>query len=252
MQVNNTYRLQIEEALCKTQFSLEDVDITYPSYGALVSIEFKHHDGFKISLEEVEYQETLQLHKNETDQMIAAIGGTRYGEPDTKTVTRTKYVSTESPGSIKSTDTISFINLTSFIQRLPVWVNNIEVELLSIYNQPEHTDVELDKQLEAIFPHEVVEPNRKFSEDEIILLKQNLEKLYQRVDELKEQCEISQSKLEALRSAIDKASDNAPQYPKSMWLKLNKGKIKETLVNIFKSEEGRKFILKVVEKIALT
>ncbi|GLR05001.1 hypothetical protein GCM10007906_25890 [Vibrio hyugaensis] len=251
MQVNNTFRLQIEEALCKTQFSLEDVEITYPSYGELVSIKFKHHDGFKISLEEIEYQETLQLHRDMEDEMLAPMRGTHYGEPDTKTVTKNKYVSTESPGSVKATDTISFLNLTSFIQRLPVWANNIEAELLSIYNQTEYSDAELEKQVEAIFPHDIDKPNQKFTENEVTSLKENLERLYQRVEELQEQCDISQAKIEALRSAIDKASENAPKYPKSMWLKLNKGKIKETLINIFKSEEGRKFLLKVVEKIAL-
>lgn len=252
MQINHTFRLQVEEALCKTQFSLDDVEITYPSYGDLISIEFKHHEGFKISLEEVEYEETLQLNRDKTAQMLAAIGGTSYGVPDTKTVTRIKFVSTESPGTVKATDTVSLGNLTAFVQRLAPWADNIETELLSIYNQPQEIDTDLESQIESIFPHEIIEPNSKFSNDEVVDLKASLEQLYQRVESLQKQCDISQSKLDALRCAIDKASEGAPQYPKEMWLKLNKGKIKETLVKIFKSEEGRKFLLKVVEKIALT
>lgn len=252
MQINHTFRLQVEEALCKTQLSLEDVEITYPSYGDLISIEFKHHEGFKISLEEVEYEETLQLNRDKTAQMLAAIGGTSYGDPDTKTVTRIKYVSTESPGTVKATDTVSIGHLTNFVQRLAPWADNIEAELLSIYNQPQEVDTDLESQIEAIFPHEVIEPNSKFSNDEVADLKASLEQLYEKVEALQKQCDISQSKLDSLRSAIDKASEAAPKYPKGMWLKLNKGKIKETLIKIFKSEEGRKFLLKVVEKIALT
>ncbi|MCG9550243.1 hypothetical protein L1D27_17740 [Vibrio harveyi] len=252
MQINNTFRLQVEEALCKTQFSLEDFEIKYPSYGVLVSIEFLHHKGFKISLEEIEYEETLQLHRNSTAQLVAAMASTRYGEPETKTVTRTKFVSTESPGEVKATDAVSLTYLTGFLERLAPWTRHIENELSSLYSQPEDVDSDIENQIEAIFPKEIVEPNSKFSDKEVKELKTNLNELYKRVKELQEQCNISQAKLDSLRSAIDKASESAPKYPKAMWLKLNKGKIKETLVKIVKSEEGRQFLLKVVEKIALT
>ncbi|CAM3020405.1 hypothetical protein VIOR103205_11585 [Vibrio ordalii] len=254
MQVNHSFRLLIEAALCKTQFSLEDFDITYPSYGDLVTIEFKHHEGFKISLEEVEFEETetLKLNKGLSDHLALGLPSSFYGEPDTKTVTKTKYVSTESPGSIKATDDVTIKSLTEFPRRFIAWTSNIEAELLSIYSLPESPENDLESQIEAIFPNEIAEPTSKFDASEVSKLKESLETLYKRVEQLQEQCAISSSELESLRKALDNASESAPKYPKGMWLKLNKGKIKESLVAIFKSEEGRQFLLKVVEKITLT
>ncbi|MGO2343871.1 hypothetical protein [Vibrio litoralis] len=252
MQINHSFRLLIEAALCDTQFSLADFDITYPSYGDLVSIEFRHHEGFKISLEEVEFEETLKLNKGLSAHLGVGFSSSYYGEPDTKTVTKTKYVSSESPGSIKATDNVTIKNLADFPRRFSTWTSNIDAELLSIYSSLETSESDLESQIEAIFPDEIAEPTSKFDADEVSKLKASLNALYKRVEDLQEQCDISSHELDSLRKALDNAGESAPRYPKGLWLKLNKGKIKESLVKIFKSDEGRQFLLKVVEKIALT
>ncbi|KII75294.1 hypothetical protein [Vibrio renipiscarius] len=250
MQLNPSFVKQIKRALENSNFSLDDYTLEYPQYGELVIIKFNHHPEFTFSVEEEEFkQEVKRVGSN--NALATALALNMKEREEFRNEIEVKFVTTERPGKYKSEDKFQLSSLNGVSMRISRWSKHIENELLVIYAEDQELNDTLNQKIEAIFPSEISEPNMRFSTEELIELSKSLNSLYERIENLKSECELSERRLSELKTTLEKAESNAKSFPKGVWLKLNKGKVTKAVKNIFTSPEAREFALEVVKKITL-
>ncbi|WP_083201881.1 hypothetical protein, partial [Aliivibrio sp. 1S128] len=250
VQLNQSFISKIEAAIDNTAFTVDDFDIKYPQYGDLIQLSFKHHPSFQFNVKEVEYEEEVKISQPKGG-IFAAAGFPSTETSEYKKVNEIKYVITECPGDIKSEDIYDLSSLKPIISSIQGWCENIETELLVIYSPKIVDDEQLHNQIEKIFPSNVENPESHFSSTEVDELRNNLDSLFERIQAIKEECKLSEEKLEKLKSALDKASTTAEKLPKGVWLNVNKSKISASIKKVFSVPEVRDFALEAIKKIAL-
>ena len=247
VQLNKSFVDKIESAIDDTGFTIDDFDIEYPDYGDLIRLKFKHHSDFNFKIKEVEYIEEVTTNEK-NGSLLAVIGLSSNKVAEYKKITRIKFITKECPGYLKSIDSYDLSSLELITNRLKNWCENIETELLVIYSLKISKDEELNNKIESIFPNNIENPNNYFSQVELEQLQANLTSLFERIEAIKEECKLSEEKLNKLKLALDKASTTAESLPKGMWLKVNKSKISSSLKKVFSVPEVRDFALEVIKK----
>ncbi|MBE4467579.1 chromosome partitioning protein ParA [Vibrio parahaemolyticus] len=253
MQLNRSFILKIKNSLEKSAFSADDFEFEFPANDELIIITFSHHPQFQFSIREVQYSNEIKKSKPiQHDIFSSALRGQPKGD-ETEFITEQirEFEVTMSPGELKSVNQFRESNLGRVTYDIESWCGNIESELIVLYAETPSCDDQLANQIDEMFPNEMLDSEERFTELELEALKENLESLFERIHEIREECNLSEERFKTLQAALNKAQNNAKFYPKGAWLRFNKAKITGSLKKLLAAPEVRQLGYEVIKKIVL-
>lgn len=240
MRLNKSFTDEITDGFGDTRFSAKDFSFTYPTSGRiLLTIQFKHQDGFSLKLtKEEEYDVVTQR-----DGLSALMGGA--SERKSK---YTVYYIEMTPGEYEKTDKIEISSLGDTGRYIRDWCSHIYSEMSSML--VDHTVFDdLREQMEASFDETIEKPEESFSNEEVEAIKVKFDDLLKKFEELQEKNEITKSELGQIRQDLDNMKSSATVMPKGLWARVTNNKLVDIAVSIAKSKEGRTFLIEEIKKL---
>jgi len=209
---------QIYEALDKGSLGRANFDFTFPKTGrTLVKIRMIQYPEYRFEIGESS-SSPLRLYANEY------------------------------PGDVLKEETHAGLDLDTMLDRLEDWDYRL-LEELSV-RQQDHSDFEgLLKRLEKEIDENVENPESQFSGIEIQELREKLNNLSTRFEELQKRNEITEAELAELKKQLELSSGNLPDLPKGVWYRASMNRIVTTMRKIVMSKEGREILSSAVKKL---
>lgn len=213
-QLKPSFAREIREALEKSKFTLSDFEIEYPATGrTLLRIAFIHKPAYYFLLTEEMRPEYVYF--------VKAI-----------------------PGEFKLQDVFQ-VSLGNVVDAIPQWCENIRSDLYAL--APKHDPLEqLRQQLHQNLDGLVNDPDSYFNPDELGLVDERFNRLYEDIADLKEQYALTKQQLATLKKEIEEFKQSARAYPKGTWARITSNKLVKTAGDIVNSTEGRKFLFQQI------
>lgn len=234
---------EIYDSLRNSCFSIHDFEVELPSKGkVLLNIRFKHKSNYCLTVSE----ETETSVSEYTDSFATLISPTRK-EKNTYTV---HYVSM-CPGEYKLNERVPLSGIREVTSLIPKWCNYINDDISARLDIGDGFE-SLREQLEELISTSVTDESEMFTGDELDKVKEKLDHLYSKFEELKEKNLLNEAELKKIKSQLAEAKDKAHSYPKALWARVTNNKILQTLGDFAKSKEGRELVLEGIKKLFLS
>lgn len=235
-QLNPTFLKEIVSALNSTRFSADDFDFNGDSY-ELINIKFKYDVRYNFTLAEEEITEEVTT-------------GSTFLPTTSKSYSKsvTKLFSYESPGKYKSKDRIEISNFSNVSNRIISWCHNIHRELSHEGTYDLALEEAKESFKESLNIH-VTNPTANFSKEQIENISEKLDDLFNKVNNISAQYEISESELNKLREDLNSLRENSKNYKQGVWAKMTENKLTQFVFDFLKSKEVRILIIDTIKKI---
>ena len=152
-----------------------------------------------------------------------------------------------SPGDLKHEEIYGGLSIDEALDQIYGWTGRIEEELRSFSKEKQSTD-EILAEISSKIDENIENPEENFESSEIQNLKDRLETLSVKFDELYQSSKITEEELKKLKAQIVTAEQDLPIYTKGVWYKLHMNKIFSTLKKAATSKEGREVITAAIKK----
>lgn len=225
----------IQNILDNGKYCLEDFETIFPAQGSvLVEIKFKAYPSFHLSIYE------------ETRNTMGAFALLSDPNQEIKTVIKCSM----SPGEYKTEQVTRHDSIDNAISEIYSWVDNIKEELIALRRTRQHAeDDDVLSNFQKYLDEPIDEPESFFSVHEAQALKDKLEELQKRVEQLETDKQIEPEDCESLTSAIESTKSDIDVYPKGVWYRTTGNKILKTLKRVAKNKESRDLVIDVVKKL---
>ncbi|EPF9620614.1 hypothetical protein [Vibrio vulnificus] len=225
----------IQNILDNGKYCLEDFETIFPAQGSvLVEIKFKAYPSFHLSIYE------------ETRNTMGAFALLSDPNQEIKTVIKCSM----SPGEYKTEQVTRHDSIDNAISEIYSWVDNIKEELIALRRTRQHAeDDDVLSNFQKYLDEPIDEPESFFSVHEAQALKDKLEELQKRVEQLETDKQIEPEDCESLTSAIESTKSDIDVYPKGVWYRTAGNKILKTLKRVAKNKESRDLVIDVVKKL---
>jgi hypothetical protein len=215
MKLRKTIQRRVFDELDNSCFTAEDFIVTFADtkdIEALINIKFLHDQHFSF---DVFYDEE-------------------------------KYWVTMVPGQIAEEGSLEISSIDQLLEAVPLWANEVRREL-----RAENISInDIDELRNIISDH--LNGNSKgeeFSVYEINELQEKFRELEKRISRLEQDKIITETQFKEFEKGITQISSDVEYYPKQTWLKTAPNKLLKLLVNIGKSQEGRKILADGARKL---
>ncbi|MEW7986512.1 MAG: hypothetical protein AB2810_15905 [Candidatus Thiodiazotropha endolucinida] len=208
----------IYSALADSEFGLESFDVTFPNTNQILLK--------AVFLPDPQYKLTIK---------------------DNGGLPRT-VASYEAPGEHLNEEVYGGTPLSNIPERLEFWTMNLSRELRSAGAPPDNIR-EITEQLEELITENVVEPEKRFSSEEIEQLKERLANLEHRFAELESAGIISGVENSQLNGEIKQASKDLSVLTKGIWYRISLTKILRALKGVLTSKEAREIMKEAAKKL---
>ncbi|EPP5754992.1 hypothetical protein ACUT59_003345 [Vibrio cholerae] len=225
----------IQNILDNGKYCLEDFETIFPAQGSvLVEIKFKAYPSFHLSIYE------------ETRNTMGAFALLSDPNQEIKTVIKCSM----SPGEYKTEQVTRHDSIDNAISEIYSWVDNIKEELIALRRTRQHAeDDDVLSNFQKYLDEPIDEPESFFSVHEAQALKDKLEELQKRVEQLETDKQIEPEDCESLTSAIESTKSDIDVYPKGVWYRTAGNKILKTLKRVAKNKESRDLVIDVVKRL---
>jgi hypothetical protein len=215
-QITNTRIKQVIEALDKSYFTVASFSVNFPDQGnKLVVISFLDNEKFIFNLS-VNYQDV--------------------------------FTANYTLGDVKTTTQVEFEDFDKGFSFIKTWAENIKDELIAsnpFYDELQNLKDEFNEKLNQ----HIKDPKQHFSKQETEELNAKLDDLEKKFEQLKEEQVITTQELRAAQKTLEELKNDLTQLPKKTWYRTAGNKIIEIAAKAIKSEQGRKLLEKVSEKL---
>lgn len=229
-QLKPSFIEEIKESISDSCFTLNDFNLDLPNSGEVfLNLIFKHKPEYKLYVAEETHTENVKV----TDSF-----GLNTHTNKNVSVVLVAYIT---PGEYKlkeQTELSSFHEITEII---PSWCRQIKDDLYSLVPKPDPVE-SIRKEFEAQFEN-INDPESYFTAEEKKAVDDRFDELFKKFEELKEEYSISKSQLHSIRDEFEEFKNSSSAYPKGVWAKITSNKLVNIVSSVFKSPEGRKFIL---------
>ncbi len=223
-----------------SRFSIHDFEIDLPQQGKiLINIIFKYNIDYKFVVAEETSVSIIDVSDNYSQLL---------GKTKTERQTYTQITVTESPGEYKLIEKNDASDLGDAINKIPRWCSSIHEDICAKIDTYDNFD-NLRDQLDKIIKDNGEKESEQFSSKEIAELKEKLENLYSKFEELKEQNIFTENELKQLKVQINQAINNSENYPRGLWKKVTNNKLLQTLGDFAKSKEGKDLIVDGIKRL---
>ncbi|EEY36932.1 hypothetical protein [Vibrio mimicus] len=225
----------IQNVLDNGKYCLEDFETIFPAQGSvLAEIKFKAYPSFHLSIYE------------DTSNAMGAFALLSDPNKEIKTVIKCSM----SPGEYKTEQVTRYDSIDNAISEIYSWVDNIKEELTALRSTRQHAeDDDVLSNFQEYLDEPVDEPESFFSAHEAQALKDKLEELQKRVEQLEADKQIEPEDCESLTSAIESTKSDIDVYPKGVWYRTAGNKILKTLKRVAKNKESRDLVIDVMKKL---
>lgn len=215
MSLRNSLRVQIWAAIEKSPFTVADFDVKFDEDDELLRIVFRYDKNYFLAITE-DYKRQLY--------------------------------SQESPGEHRKLERYALSDHGEIPTRIGAWSKNVRDELRSTI--PVYGDLdELKETLEAFIKGNVKDPDSTFTPSEADILRQKLDELSARFEEMQQRNQLTEQELNKLNQEIASIKVNLSSYPKGTWYKTAANKLWTTANKIVTSKESRQLLADAAKKM---
>lgn len=223
----------ITEYLKRGDYCIEDFECKFPNDSStLADITFRALPKYKFSIVEDYAGGSI------TRSIAALQGGIK------KTLQ-----TIEQPGDYKNYEEKTHENIDECVSRISKWVQNIKQDLISSKIMSELNIDELTENFHQDIEESIDDPESYFNDTEQTELREKLDKLQERVNELEKRFSISEENSKSITNAIEKSKKDIDIYPKGVWYKTAGNKIITALKAALLTKEGREALLEITKKL---
>jgi len=217
-QLKPSYEQKVRDALTASAFTLQDFNIEFPESGKIqFIITFVHYDNYSFTVKDANY---------DSESMSVIVRPSNYKK--------------QAEWELKGFD--------DALKQIPLWCNNIRDDLYSMAPNRDPLEAlrtEFEKQIDTLIEN----PEDNFSSAELDAVNQKFDSLYKEFSSLKDEYEISKQQLQKIKQQFEEFKKSAESYPKGVWGKITNNKLVDIVGEVFKSKEGRQFILGELKKL---
>lgn len=153
-----------------------------------------------------------------------------------------------SPGKYKREEVSHLSSLSKIPEEINSWTRNIRDELRATI--PVYTELDLIREkIERHVAEHIENPETPFSKEEADKLKEKLDEVMTRFQELQQRSNITEQELKRLNREIDSIKSNLNAYPRGVWYKTAANKIWATISKITTSQESRQIMAQAAKKL---
>lgn len=214
MSLRNSLIAKIWASLEKSPFTVADFEVTFGDEDAkLCVIKFRHRKGYFFVV----------------------------------WISEGRVCVTEAPGEHRNEESEVVHSFDSVPARILSWTRNVRDELRTTV--PVYAEIdELRKIIDEHVAQNVPDPSGHFSKEEADDLRQKLDELSARLEQLVEKDQLTQQELNRLNQEISSLKANVGGYEKGTWYKTAASKLWITVTSIISSPEGRKVLTQATQK----
>ncbi len=233
--LKSTVIKKIRNMLDSGDYCLEDFEAVFPEDGStLVSVKFIAYPAFNLSI----YEDTVGG--------MRAIALLNRPNEEIKTVIKCSM----SPGEYKNKQVTRHDSISDAISEIYSWIGHIRQELVALKAEKlQNEEDEVLSSFEEYLNEPIDEPESFFTSEEAQKLKEKLNELQKRVEELEADNQIEQAESDSLTSAIESTKPDIDVYPKGVWYRTAGNKIIRALKRIAKNKETRDLCIDVIKKL---
>ncbi|WP_216641738.1 hypothetical protein [Vibrio anguillarum] len=233
--LKSTVIKQIRSMLDSGKYCIEDFETTFPDNGSvLVDIKFIAFPSFSLSV----YEDTVGG--------VRTLAMIHKPNEEIKTVIKCSM----SPGEYKTKQVTRHESIDDAISQIYSWADYIRQELVALRTDSQQSeDDDVLSSFQEYLNEPVDEPESFFTIEEAQKLKEKLEQLQRRVEELEADNQIDQAESESLTTAIESTKPDIEVYPKGVWYRTAGNKILRTLKRVAKNKESRDLFIDVMKKL---
>lgn len=229
--LKNSVKSRIISSLGGQNFCREDFTVVFPDNGnTLVNVTFSAKPEY-----------TFRIY--ESSGVINFANISRNADVTPRTICQM------SPGQYKNVEQKSYDDLDSVIATISHWLGYIKEDLINLKFNDTSTIDEFTQNFQRKIDETIDEPDSYFTEAEANVLKEKLDELKRRIEELEARDEISNNDKKQFDSAINKTKSDLDIYPKGIWYKIAGNKIISLIKAVLKTQEGRQALFEVAKKL---
>lgn len=146
-----------------------------------------------------------------------------------------------SPGGYKTRGRIEIEGAGEFAGTISEWIGRIREDLSAI--RPESEINEFAQKLDEELAKHLDSGAEQFSDAEISELTAKLEEMAEKLAELQQRQQITESELKALQAVLNGAKRDLQSYPKAVWYRVTATRLWEGTKKVLASPEGRKVLM---------
>lgn len=235
-QLKPSFVRKVRSALAHSAFTPEDFEFGLPSSGrVLLKITFVHKPEYTFTVFEEEKQESIVV-----EQKHLASSRTEHYK-------RWVYTVVTTPGAYKLTASEDLDDLGDVIEKIPDWCENIREDLYALAPTKDPLE-QLRAQMKNKLEELVGDSDGYFSDEELSVIDQRFDKLYEDIAGLKEQYNLTKQQLAELQKNVEEFKQSARAFPKGLWAKVTGNKLLKTTAQMVNTPEGRALIFKGIGK----
>lgn len=236
-QLKPSFVSDIRTALGNSRYTIEDFVLELPESGRLlVKITFVHKPEYTLALFEEEKLEKVKIEQNYN--MSSRTENIRQVILSVRTI----------PGRFKTKSDTEIYEIGEMLGLIPTWCESIRADLYALMPTLDPLE-QLKKQLQAKLDELVKQPNDFFSEEELSVVDNRFDQLYEDIWQLREQHSLTKQQLEALQKELEEFKKSARAYPQGIWAKITSNKLVKVTGQIFNSSECRTFIFQQIRRV---
>lgn len=236
-QLKPSFVNDILDTLGKSRFTKDDFKVELPKSGrVLVSITFVHKPEYSLILTEEQKQNQIVV-KNSYDSSSR-----------TESVKYTTYIVREVPGRYKIEDQSEIDNPGGLLDLIPKWCDNIRSDLYALAPQVDPLQEfrrKLDEDISTLIP----EPCAFFTEEEMVRVDLQFDKLFAEISELREHYSLTKQQLDDIQREFEEFRKSARVYPKGMWARVTGNRYVNAAGQVINSPEGRNFLFQQIRRL---
>lgn len=236
-QLKPSFMNDILEALGKSRFTKDDFKVEFPESGrVLATITFLHKPEYSLILTEEQKQKQYTVkHNYDLSSRM-------------DTVHYTSYVVREVPGQFKAVDKTEIDNPGELLGLIPKWVENIRTDLYALAPRVDPLD-ELRRKLDNDINTLVSDPTAFFTEEEMVRVDSQFDKLFAEISELREHYSLTKQQLDDIRNEFEEFKKSARVYPKGIWARVTGNRYVKAAGQVVNSPEGRTFLFQQIRRL---
>lgn len=236
-QLKPSFIREVREALAKSKFTAEDFELELPKSGRLLlKITFTYKPEYYLALLEDEKSESVTI---EQKYLMSS---------RTERVKQVIFSVRTVPGRYKLEAVSEISDPGEVLGEIPQWCENIRADLYALAPSQDPLE-QLRRKLRENLEELVKEPNAFFTEEELKVVDERFDRLYEEIAILREQYSFTKQQLSELQKDFDEFKGSARAYPKGIWAKVTGNKLVKATGKMFNTPEGRTFLFQQAKRV---
>lgn len=225
-QLKPSFVEDVRKALASSNFTPEDFSVELPKSGkVLFRILFIHKPEYSFALLEDQTSESVTVEQK-------YLGSSR-----TERVTRIVFYLRMTPGQYKLESSEEVSSPGDAIEQISKWCSYIRADLYALAPKKDPFE-KLREELQRSLDDLIQEPNAYFSQEELNVIDERFDQLYQEIASLKEQHGLTKQQMSDLQKEIEEFKRSARAYPKGIWARLTGNRLVKAAAPAFGNEEA--------------